>query len=278
MKALSHDPTSPPIVMCFSGLDPSGGAGLQADIQTTSAFGCHCAPIATAVTVQNSQGVHAFEPIDASLIKQQAEIILSDSVIAAFKIGMLATHDTVRTIGQLLKQFPNIPVILDPILKGGKGGPLARENLAQSISEYLLPSTSVITPNTLELEQLAPEQAISTKAVQRLIELGTQYVLLTGTHAATPQVTHQLFSSEGLIQSLDWPRLPNEYHGSGCTFAASLASVLAKGETVESASKQAQHYTWQTLYRAYQSGQGQWTPNRLGPTGPTPLRFDKYSG
>lgn len=264
--------------MCFSGLDPSGGAGLQADIQVTSAFGCHCAPIATAITIQNSQGVKSFKPISAELIKQQADTIFEDSTIAAFKLGMLATHATVRTIGQLLDQFPNIPVILDPILRGGKGNLLANENLSESISEYLLPTTTIITPNTLELKQLAPRQSDSTSAARVLIEEGTQYVLLTGTHASTPHVTHRLFDSAGLVHALDWPRLPYDYHGSGCTLAASLASVLAKGESVESASKQAQNYTWQTLYRAYQSGHGQWTPNRLGPSGPTPLRFDKYHG
>lgn len=279
MRHYSHDPTSPPIVMCFSGLDPSGGAGLQADIQTTSAFSCHCAPIATALTVQNTHGVQSFQPVPTDVIEQQARAVLNDSVVSAFKLGMLACDETVRLVANLLREYPDTPVVCDPVFAGGSGNTLSSISQHKTISDHLLPYITVVTPNTIECHQLASHSSLTDTLSQAnwLLQQGVSYVLVTGTHANTASVTHRLYGKKGLLQSLDWPRLPHNYHGSGCTLAAAIASSLANGEDVMSASKQAQNYTWHTLYRAFQSGGGQRTPNRLSLTGPTPLRLDKYS-
>jgi hydroxymethylpyrimidine/phosphomethylpyrimidine kinase len=251
-----------PIILCFSGSDPSGGAGIQADLAAIHNLGGHCAGVITALTIQNTENVFNFFPTPADIILQQADVLMADMPIHAIKIGMLGSVENVLAISQWLQQYPTIPVILDPVIIASGGGHLAQQNIIEAMITKLFPLISIVTPNSLEARQLAPHANNLTACAQTLLDYGCQYVLIKGSHETTPNVTNMLYNHAGLMQSYTWSRLPHSYHGSGCTLAASIAALLALGMSVEEAVRCAQAYTWECLAHAYQPGKAQYIPNR----------------
>ena len=258
---------SPPAVLSFAATDPSGGAGIQADILTLASMGCHPLSVITAITVQNTSGVEAMSPLDADLVADQARAILEDIPVAAFKIGVLGSAENVAAIAEIVSDYPEIPLILDPVLASGRGDEFANEDILSAIKELLIPQCTVITPNTPELRRLMLEEdedgiAVETLSI-RLIEMGCEYVLVTGTHEPTPDVINMLFFEKGIVRSDTWQRLPGSYHGSGCTLASALAATIARGLDISEAVREAQEYTWQALKFGFRPGMGQFVPDRL---------------
>lgn len=256
-------PTNPPpIVLCFSGHDPGGGAGLQADIEAVASMGGHAATIATCLTVQDSRDVRRIEAVDPALLHDQASTLLADMRVCAFKIGLLGSATVARRVAEIIAAHPAIPVIFDPVLAAGGGYALANDELLEVIHRQLLPQVTVLTPNTLEAERLSGEADMAS-AAQRLREAGCDYVLITGTHADSGDTVTNTLYGENLCEPFHWPRLPGSYHGSGCTLAASLAALLAQGRDLYAAVYEAQHYTWEALRHGWQGGAGQALPNRF---------------
>ena len=258
---------APPAVLTFAATDPSGGAGIQADILTLSSMGCHPLSVITAITVQNTSGVEAISPLDADLVADQARAILEDIPVAAFKIGVLGSAENVAVIAEIVSDYPEIPLILDPVLASGRGDEFANNDILSAIKELLIPQCTVITPNTPELRRLIlddEEESISIERLSmRLIEMGCEYVLVTGTHEPTPDVINTLFFEKGMVRSDTWQRLPGSYHGSGCTLASALAATIARGLDISEAVREAQEYTWQALKFGFRPGMGQFVPDRL---------------
>ncbi|HMW16501.1 MAG TPA: hydroxymethylpyrimidine/phosphomethylpyrimidine kinase [Accumulibacter sp.] len=263
---------SPPLVLVFAASDPSCGAGLQADILTLASMSCHPLTVVTALTAQDSVGVYDIAPVSAEWVVKQAQTLLQDMTVAACKIGLLGGAEQVKSIADLLAALPKMPVIVDPVLASGRGDVMADQALISAIREHLLPLTTVLTPNTLEARRLVagsagvPEAAAPTLAEcgRQLLDLGCEYVLLTGTHHDTPQVINELYhQGHGRVRADSWPRLPGSYHGSGCTLASAVAAGLAQGYPVEAAVHAAQRYTWETLDAAFRPGKGQFIPDRL---------------
>jgi hydroxymethylpyrimidine/phosphomethylpyrimidine kinase len=259
----------PPIVLAFAGSDPSGGAGLQADLLTLAAAGCHPLSVVTAVTVQDTSGVAAVQPVAPAWVGRQARCVLADMPVSAFKIGMVGSRGNAAAIAEVVAEHPGVPVVLDPVLASGRGDPLADAAVRTALVERLVPRATVLTPNSVEARRLAagegedwPRLALETCAV-RLVARGARFVLLTGTHEPTREVVNALYDARGLVREDRWPRLPGSYHGSGCTLAAAIAAALATGRTVPDAVREAQEYTWRTLERAYRPGAGQSIPDRL---------------
>ena len=252
-----------PAVMAFSGNDPTGGAGIQADIEALASMGCHTAPVITSLTIQDTQDIQGYVPIDASLLVQQARAVLEDMPIAAFKIGMLGSVEVIEAVHTVLIDYPDIPVILDPVLIAGGGNEIADEEMIDAITTLLLPQTTILTPNSIEARLLAHEADSLDACAQELLERGCDYVLVTGTHEATANVTNTLYGNRRKLDSFSWDRLPNSYHGSGCTLASAIAGLLAQGMEPFSAVHEAQEYTWESLRAAYRLGMGQHLPNRL---------------
>ncbi len=248
-------PATPPIVLAFAASDPTGGAGLQADILTLAALGCHPLSVLTALTVQDTSGVEHLQAIEADLVTRQASRLLAETKIAAFKIGVLGSAENVRAVAAIVTEHAQAPLVLDPVLASGRGDPLANEAVLAALLELLVPRATVVTPNTLEAKRLGGSE--------RLLELGCRYVLVTGTHEAGPEVINQLYDSSGLVREDRWQRLPGSYHGSGCTLASAIAAALAKGRRVPEAVREAQEYTWQALAAGFRPGAGQWLPNRF---------------
>jgi hydroxymethylpyrimidine/phosphomethylpyrimidine kinase len=255
--------------MVFAASDPSGGAGLQADIMTLSSMGCHPLSVLTAMTVQDTAGVEDALAIDADWVSDQARALLEDMAVAAFKIGMLGSVENIATIAEIISDYPDIPLVLDPVLASGRGEELASEDMIAAMRELLLPQTTLLTPNSLEARRLALDEADDeddpglAECAHRLVGLGTEFVLITGTHEHSPQVVNSLYGESGLIRADAWDRLPGSYHGSGCTLASAIAANLANGLDIAEAVRDAQDYTWQALANGFRPGMGQYLPDRF---------------
>lgn len=260
---------APPIVLVFAATDPSGGAGIQADVLTLSSMGCHPLSVVTAISIQDTMGVEDLLPIDAEWIADQARCVLEDVAVAAFKIGLLGSVEAIAAIAEVVSDYPDIPLVLDPVLASGRGDELASENVIAAMRELLIPQTTVLIPNSLEARRLAQDEADENddpgleECARRLVEFGCEYVLVTGTHENTAQVVNTLYGQAGVVRRDAWERLPGSYHGSGCTLASAVAAIIANGLDVPEAVRDAQDYTWQALKNAYRTGMGQLIPDRL---------------
>ena len=263
----------PPSVMTFAATDPSSGAGLQADILTLASIGCHPLSVVTAITVQDTVGVDSVLVFDADWVNEQARTILEDMQVSAFKLGMLGSVENIAVIAEIMADYPDVPLLIDPILASGRGDELANEEMQAAMIDLLFPQATLITPNSLEARRLAfadgsdegdeLENISLDETAQRLLELGSEYVLITGTHERSAEVVNTLYGDNGLIKSYNWERLPGSYHGSGCTLTSAIAACLAHGLTMEEAILEAQEYTWQTLKGAFRPGMGQYIPDRM---------------
>ena len=259
--------TLPPIVLSFAGTDPTGGAGIQADVLTLSSMGCHALTVVTAITVQDTAGVEDIMSIEADWVTEQARVLLEDMPVAAFKIGMVGSVENCAAIAEVVSDYPDVPLILDPVFASGRGDEMATDEMIEAMRELLIPQTTIITPNSLEARRLADdgsdEEQTLEDCAKRILEMGCEYVLITGTHENTPQVVNTLYGQQGVIRSDSWQRLPGSYHGSGCTLASAIAATLANGLDVPEAVREAQEYTWQTLNAGFRPGMGQHIPDRL---------------
>ena len=253
---------SKPNVLCFSGLDSSGGAGIQADIEALFSAGCHCLPVVTSLTVQDTRNVMSAQAVEPALLIQQARAVLEDVPVHAVKIGLLGSISTIEVIHTILKDYPKLPVVLDPILWAGGGYEFSTEDIALALKSLLIPLTTVLTPNTHELRAFSRAADTQDAGASALLDLGCKHILLTGTHAESANVVNTLYTAHHSPQNFEWPRLPNEYHGSGCTLAASLAAYLAHGFEISEAARRAQQFTWEALSAGDRPGFGQWLPNR----------------
>jgi hydroxymethylpyrimidine/phosphomethylpyrimidine kinase len=267
MMPTDSEPGFPPIVLTFAASDPSGGAGMQADLLTLASMGCHPVSVITALTVQDTAGVEGVLPIDADWVADQARCLLEDMPVDAFKIGVLGSVEIIAAIAEIVSDYPDVPLILDPVLASGRGDEFATEDMQAAMRELLLPQTTILTPNSVEVRRLAEvdddDETSLAACAAKLIEMGAEYVLVTGTHEPTPQVVNTLYGKDGVVRTDSWARLSGSYHGSGCTLASAIAAMLANGLDLAEAVREAQDYTWHALKRAYRPGMGQFLPDRL---------------
>ena len=257
--------SSPPTVLAFAASDPTGGAGLQADLLTLASLGCHPLSVLTGLTVQDTHGVDRLLAIEPDWVDRQARRVLEDIPVAAFKLGVLCSPRNAQVIAEILAEHPRTPVVLDPVLASGRGDCLADPETVQIMRRALLPRTTVLTPNSLEARQLAgaAPDADLRRCASELISCGCRYVLVTGTHETGAEVVNTLYDARGIVREDRWQRLPGSYHGSGCTLASAIAALLTKGLAMEQAVPQAQDYTWRSLAAGFRPGKGQHLPDRF---------------
>lgn len=251
----------PPVVLIIAGNDPCGGAGLAADIQAVTALGAHPAPVAAALTVQDTRDVSRVVALEPEFVAEQARRVLDDLPVSAVKLGLLANAAVGHAVAELLRAHKRVPLVVDPVLKASGGGALAEDALLQVYLRELFPLATLITPNADEGRRLAPYTPDAAARARALLATGATHVLMKGADEATPEVHNVLFSA-GSRQDFTWPRLPGVYHGSGCTLASATAALLARGEPVSAAVREAQRYTWEALEQGWQLGRGQLIPNR----------------
>lgn len=262
--------TTPPCVMTFSATDPSSGAGLQADVLTLASIGCHPVSVLTGYTVQDTTGVENLTALDAEWVNDQARTILEDVKVSAFKLGVLGSVENIAVVAEIMADYPEVPLLIDPILTSGRGDEFSNDEMQAAMCELLFPQATLITPNSIEARRLAfydegEEVKYSSleESALRLLAMGSEYVLITGTHERTTDVVNMLYGTEGLIQEYHWERLKASYHGSGCTLTSAIAACLAHGLTMQEALQEAQEYTWQTLKNAFRPGMGLYIPDRF---------------
>jgi hydroxymethylpyrimidine/phosphomethylpyrimidine kinase len=239
-------------VLVFAGLDPGGGAGLAADILAIAAQGAHALPVATSLTCQDNNRVFSAHPVDADLVARQAAPLLAAFDIRAVKLGIPGNADNTRAIahiiGSLRARRPALPVVLDPVLSSGHGDALGQGSAVDALREVLGLAT-IVLPNLPEYEALGA--------------LKEAQMLVTGGHAPGDSVVNRWLRDGAEVRRWTWPRLPDSYHGSGCTLAAALAARLALGDAMEAALGRAQAYTHATLAQSFALAPGQRIPRRI---------------
>ena len=239
-----------PTVLCFSGLDPSGGAGLQADIEAIGQSGAHAAIACTALTIQNSQQVFGFEATSKELLLAQAHAVVGDLPIKCVKSGMLGTTDNIAALAEFLREHPDYLYVLDPVLVANSGGSLGDQATLVKAFIELIPLATILTPNTVELRALTGIQDID-QATAKLFEMGAQAVLIKGGHEDTPDyIRNALYSKGQLVSETRCPRLEGEYHGSGCSLASFIAGRLAQGDELKVAVNHAEAWLFGVLKNA----------------------------
>jgi len=248
-------------ILAIGGHDPSGGAGIQADIEAIAANGGHAVTAVTALTVQDSVDVARIEPVDVELFRQVLETLENDVSFDAIKIGLIGDTGIADAIADFVHRQPRIPVVLDPVLAAGGGRELSSEAIRAVMLEKLLPHVRLVTPNLPEAQRLTGETEAGACAA-RLMDLGAGSVLVTGGHDGGNAVINRWFDADG-EQSFEWERLDGEYHGSGCTLAASIAVFLAREMPIKLALRLAQAFTHDALAKAERIGRGQWIPRRI---------------
>lgn len=290
-----------PCVLVFAGHDPSGGAGLSADLQAIAGQGAHALTVVTALTVQDNDRVWGVHPVAPALLRQQALALIDKCAISAVKIGITGSAENARAIAELVEQLrreqPHLPVVLDPVLASGHGDLLSRDDAVQALAP-LLPLATVLTPNEPEAQALTGLPTLA-QQVQRLLQQGCQHVLLTGGHGSGEVVLNRWFGPDAsanasaiaragadvgaavaiatatataaatatatataLRREWRWLRLDAGFHGSGCTLAAALAGQLAMGVPLALALDAAQAYCHAALTAAYAIADGQHIPAR----------------
>lgn len=253
-----------PCVLVFAGHDPSGGAGIQADIEAIAAQGAHALPVITALTVQDNDHVYAVHAVDAQIILQQAMTLVAKMPIAAIKIGIVAHGKNAAAIANFIQklhmQQPGLPVVLDPVLGSGQGDALALDDAVASL-QPLLKVATLITPNLPEAKRLAPTSPDAMAQAQALLMHRCKDVLIKGGHGSDEQVCNLWFGSNGQ-RDWTWPRLPGEFHGSGCTLASAIAAQLALGKDMQTSLQLAQEFSQSSLQQAYSIASGQLIPRR----------------
>ena len=246
----------------LSGLDPSGGAGIQADIQAITSIGAHPLPVLTCLTVQDTRNVYGAEPVSPDLIKQQLECLAQDTPIHAIKTGALGNAEVVEVLVEFVQKHSGVPLIVDPVIKAAGGGDLADDALVAAMKDRLFARAEMITPNGIELAQLGGSDNPA-EAARNLLQTGCESVLATGGHGSGIHIINTLYNHAPEPMEWEVERVgANEYHGTGCTLAAAIAAGRAMGLSPRAAISQAQNYVHRALLYALTVGQGQKVPDR----------------
>jgi len=253
--------------LTIAGSDSGGGAGIQADLKTFSAFGVYGMSVLTAVTAQNTVGVQGVETLTPAFIRVQFESVVSDIGVDALKTGMLGTADVVAAVAAMIAESGLTNLVVDPVMVGKSGDHLLAEDAVSALKTRLLPLALVITPNVPEAETLVggPIRTHNDMraAAKRLHALGPRWVVVKGGHMGGEIVTDLLYDGAS-FQLLDTPRIDTPHtHGTGCTLSAAMAACIAKGQSVPDAFVAAKRYTHAAIAAAPGLGHGHGPLNHL---------------
>ncbi len=273
-------PETPPCVMCLSAGDATAGGGLAADVLTLASMGCHPLPVQTAALVRDTRGIDEVWPVEPELLALQARAVLEDVPVAAFKLGFCGSVENAALIAEILSDYPEVPLVVEPALYASVLLGEAGEEVAPALADLILPQTTLLVVDRHELCRLAgvadrgPDEDLADEedaiddpgvdeALARLLGGGTEFILLTGGSEHGPQVINTLFGHEGVVRTDAWPRLPGRHLGAGATLAAAAVAAMAHGMALPEAVREAQEFTQQALRHAYRAGMGRALPDRF---------------
>ena len=251
-----------PNILVIAGHDPSGGAGIQADIESAAAQGVHAATVITLLTCQDTTNVHGVEAVTTEFFARCLDTAVADMHFDAIKLGVIANVEQVTCIAALLDRLPNTPLVIDPVLVAAGGGTLADDSVGKALHDQLFDRAQVITPNAREARALCHGETDLDRCGEALSAHAAS-VLITGGDEASAQVVNRRYTAGASVEHYEWPRLDGVFHGSGCTLASAIAAQLALGRETGEALRRAQQYTWETLDRAFAAGRGQRIPSRI---------------
>ena len=247
-----------PAVLTIAGSDPSGGAGIQADLKTFATLGAFGAAVVTALTAQNTRGVRGIEAVTPAFVVQQLDAVLDDLDVRAIKTGMLGTVAVVEAVAGRLAASPGVPVVVDPVLVATAGQPLTESEAVATIRRDLLPLATLVTPN-LPAAAALTGRPVSTASEMRdaaraLADLGARAVLVKGGHL--PDAAVDVLWDGASFHELTAPRAPGVFHGTGCTLSAAIAVHLARGTRLHDAVAQAKRYVTDVIADSPARGRG----------------------
>ena len=253
--------TGTSIALTVAGSDSSGGAGIQADLKTFSAFGVYGASVLTALTAQNTRGVTAVEPVTPSFVAAQMDAVLSDLEVDAIKTGMLANAAIVHAVVGRLRSAPRLPLVVDPVMVATSGDVLLEPDAVEALKRELFPLALLITPNMPEAARLLDTQEAASEAdaiaqAKALFALGCGAVLLKGGHGGGAEAVDIFCDATG-IERFVRPRVDTRHtHGTGCTLSAAIAALLAREVSLRDAIGRAKAFVWQALEEGRTLGVG----------------------
>jgi len=242
----------PPIALTIAGSDPSGGAGIQADLKTFAAFGVYGATVLTALTAQNTMGVSGVFPVPPDFIAAQFHSVTSDLQISAIKTGMLGDAPTVELVARLLSEIPSVPVIVDPVMVATSGDVLLAPEAVEAVRTSLIPRALLVTPNIPEAATLLDVEPAASEAEMRaqakaLMKFGCGAVLIKGGHAEGSDALDILFDGKE-HHALRRTRIETRnMHGTGCTLSAAIAANVALGARLDAAVAAGKDFVWNAL-------------------------------
>ena len=262
-----------PLILTFGVSDPVGALGIGADIATFAAFGCHALSVTTALLVADSARVEEWQEVDTGVMADQARVVLEDMPIAAVKIGAIASIEQAAAIAEIVSDYAEVPLIVDPFLSALPDSGMSDEDIVAAIRQILAPQATVLQLSQSELGRMAelwrePGAEGGLEAdVAELTARGCQYVLVTGTAGSGQGGGHQrantLFDRDGGMTSFDWQHLSGPFVGAGCTLSGALAACMARGMDAAEALQAAQEFTHGALLHAQRFGMGKLIPNRF---------------
>lgn len=260
---------APPIVLTVAGSDPSGGAGLQADLKTIQQHGAYGAAVPTLITVQNTEDVEAVELLSADLVRKQLTSVLADLEPAAAKTGALGTPEVARLLGSVMEET-RFGWVVDPVWLPSRGRPLSKGAMVEAYKDAVIPRAALVTPNALEAAFLAdmPVRSVEDahRAAERIASLGAAAVLVKGGHLESSARGTDLLLHEGTVTELSAVELvPGRFHGTGCALSAAIASRLAFGDDIPTAVDGAKAWLGAALAHAFAVGKGAKPVNHLWP-------------
>ena len=244
-------------VLILSALDPCGGAGVIADIETINQFEVTPLAIITALSVQNTAVVKDLTEISSKIIIKQFEYLKKDINFSVIKIGLLSSKKQINFLAAMLSDT-NATIVLDPIIKSSTNNQLINKQAIQALKLKLLPLAYILTPNLNELQMLYPNK----NEQQAINSIPCEWVLLTTTDVSKKLIQHRLYHNKKLIKRFFYKKLNNNYHGSGCTLASAISALLALKTATDKACLLALDYTYQTILNAKKVGKMQYHPNR----------------
>lgn len=248
-------------VLIIAGSDSGGGAGIQADIKTVTSLGGYAASAITALTAQNTLGVHGVLATPPAFVRQQIEVVLSDIGADCIKTGMLADQDIVETVVEALAPWREIPLVVDPVMMAKGGAPLLSEDAIVAVRERLLPHAALATPNAPEAACLVGFEVVTLadqqRAAEAILDLGAQAVLVKGGHLQGERLVDVLASRSEGVQMFEGERLSvRATHGTGCTLASAIACGLAQGMALGAAVARGRSFVIEAMRRAPGFGAG----------------------
>lgn len=256
-----------PLILTFGAADPVGATGVQADLATFAAMGCHGLSVVTSLLIGDTARVEDVQIIEVDWVADQARVILEDMPVAAFKVGAVGSIENISAIAEIVSDYPDVPLILDPFTSS-----LAlqeeEEDRLIAIRELLVPQATVLLLSASELTRLAetwrepvPGDALMLDAM-RIIEMGCEFLFVTNTQTDLQEITNSLFAESGLVRQDAWQRLPGSFLGAGSTLSAAIAAMLANGLEAPEAAGEAQEFIMAALANAQRFGMGKLVPDR----------------